>query len=146
MAIMFLNLHIIKSNIRPHISCLSVISWLSTWWKHMVTLILLRVLFGYVWVSILALSPQRGMWTKTSKLDIPVFNFQGLTLITTLHTESPDYLLCLSSLCWDGYLGGGDWLITTDIYTHTYIYVSSIFINKAISWELLLQSLWSIWC
>ena len=26
----------------------------------------------------------------------------------TLHTESPDYLLCLSSLCWEGYLGGGD--------------------------------------
>ena len=28
----------------------------------------------------------------------------------TLHTESPDYLLCLLSLYnWEGYLSGGDW-------------------------------------
>ena len=35
-------------------------SWLAAWWLHMVTLIFLMSLCGYVWVTILTLSPLRG--------------------------------------------------------------------------------------
>ena len=34
------------------------LSWLSAWWLHMVNLIFLRGLCGYVWVNILTLLPQ----------------------------------------------------------------------------------------
>ena len=39
-------------------------SGLSVWWCHMVTLIFLRGLCGYVWVNILTLSPPRGGHTR----------------------------------------------------------------------------------
>ena len=39
---------------------------------------------------------------------IPLLLLLQLLLLLTLHTESPDYLLSLSSLCWQGYLGRGD--------------------------------------
>ena len=45
----FLNLQITRSDIRPHIK------W-SVWWLHMISLIFLRGLCGYIWVTILTLS------------------------------------------------------------------------------------------
>ena len=68
MTILFINLQISKSDIRPHIK------WaISLVILHMVTSIYLWGLCGYVWVNILTLSPQRvaynGMMNKMIKWD-----------------------------------------------------------------------------
>ena len=72
----FQNLQITRSDIRPHIKWAVILviayghtqSGLSTWWLHMVTLIFLRGLCGYVWVNILTLLPPRVLDTRESKL------------------------------------------------------------------------------
>ena len=51
--ILFLNLQISRPDIRPHIKVL----W--AWWMHVVTLVFLRGLRGYVWVNILTSSIRR---------------------------------------------------------------------------------------
>ena len=60
----FINLHISRSDIRPHIE------WaVSLVILHMVTSIFLWGLCGYICVNILTLSPQRGVFEITSDLD-----------------------------------------------------------------------------
>ena len=48
-----------------------------------------------------------------------------LRSVVTLHTESPDYLLCLChyEMNWEGYLGVGDWSVVLPVFMHIQQYV-----------------------
>ena len=69
----------------------------------------------------------------------PIYMFMGpfyifmrpiYMLMGALHTESPDYLLCLSSLYnWEGYLGGGDLLMESSYMFMRPVYMFLTLVN-----------------
>ena len=78
-----------------------------------------------------------------------------------LHTKSPDYLLCLPSLCWEEYLSGRDWyLIANGLSSHhkvcmwtnvyfTWVVKNSLNMMKKVFFPVTNQSLFImfvIWC
>ena len=75
---------------------------LSAWWLHMVTLIFLRGLCGYVWVNILTLSPQRVMMIQTSYCSLkPLWSGMGEVVpARTSPTLHPPFPPTVHQLSW----------------------------------------------